>query len=49
MTFLALSMFITLFAFGGQYLGWSDAHGQVQLALFMAFVFGIICGYRTGK
>lgn len=49
MTFLALSMFIALFAFGGSYLGWHDPHGQVQLALFMAFVFGIVCGYKSGK
>ncbi len=47
MTGLALMMFIGLFAFGSQLLGWSDPGGQVQLGLFMAFLFGIICGYRT--
>ncbi|MEA3004562.1 MAG: hypothetical protein QOH81_3350 [Sphingomonadales bacterium] len=47
MTGLALIMFIGLFAFGGQMLGWSDYDGHVQLGLFMAFLFGIICGYRT--
>ncbi len=47
MTGLALMMFIGLFAFGGQLLGWSDTGGQVQLGLFMSFLFGIICGYRT--
>jgi hypothetical protein len=46
---LALAMFIALFAFGGQLLGWSTAGGNVQLGLFMSFLFGIICGYRTGR
>lgn len=49
MTILALIMFIAMYAFGETYMGWHDPNGQVQLALFMAFIFGIICGYRTGK
>lgn len=44
---LAMVLFIALFAFGGQYFGWSDPGGRVQLALFSAFIFGIICGYRV--
>ena len=44
---LALSMFIALFAYGHELLGWTDPRGQVQLGLFCAFLFGIICGYRT--
>ena len=44
---IALCSFIGLFAFGHQLLGWSDPHGQVQLGLFMSFLFGIVCGYRT--
>jgi hypothetical protein len=44
---LALMMFIGLFAFGGQLLGWQSEGGEVQLGLFMSFLFGIICGYRT--
>ncbi|WP_197051886.1 hypothetical protein [Sphingomonas sp. 35-24ZXX] len=44
---LALAMFIGLFGFGHEMLGWSDPKGNVQLALFMAFIFGIISGYRT--
>lgn len=47
MTGLALMMFVGLFAFGGQLLGWTDYDGRIQLGLFMAFLFGIICGYRT--
>jgi hypothetical protein len=43
---LAMILFITLFAFGAQYFGWSESVSQIQLALFAAFVFGIICGYR---
>jgi hypothetical protein len=46
-TGLALAMFIALFGFGSQLLGWSDPRGSVQLGLFMAFLFGIICGYRS--
>jgi hypothetical protein len=44
---LAMIMFITLFAFGGQYFGWSDPTGHVQLALFSAYVFVIICGIKV--
>jgi hypothetical protein len=44
---LALMMFIAIFAFGGQLIGWTDPQGHVQLALFMAFLFGIVCGYRV--
>jgi hypothetical protein len=44
---LAMMMFIALFAFGHQFLGWEDPGGRVQLALFSAFLFGIICGYRV--
>ena len=44
---LALGMFVGLFAFGARLLGWDDPHGNVQLALFMSFLFGIICGYRA--
>jgi hypothetical protein len=46
---LALIMFIGLFAFGGRMLGWTDQGGQVQMGLFMAFLFGIVCGNRTGR
>ncbi|HYG29520.1 MAG TPA: hypothetical protein VD887_04815 [Allosphingosinicella sp.] len=44
---LALAMFIALFGFGHQLVGWSDPGGEVQLGLFMSFLFGIVCGYRT--
>ena len=47
MAILATIMFIALFAFGGQYFGWSDPSGRVQLALVSAYVFGIIGGYRV--
>jgi hypothetical protein len=47
MVALALAMFIALFVWGASYFGWSDPQGRVQLALFAAFVFGIICGYKT--
>ena len=44
---LALCMFIGLFAFGHDLVGWTDPAGQVQMGLFMSFLFGIVCGYRT--
>jgi hypothetical protein len=44
---LAMVMFVALFAFGGQYFGWEDPGGRIQLSLFSAFLFGIICGYRV--
>jgi hypothetical protein len=47
MAALAMVLFITLFAFGGQYFGWDDPHGRIQLALFSCFLFGIICGFRV--
>ncbi len=44
---LAMMMFIALFAFGGDYFGWIDPQGRVQLALASSFIFGIICGFRV--
>lgn len=47
MAYLAMMMFVSLFAFGQQYFGWEDPGGRIQLALASAFVFGILCGYRA--
>lgn len=45
---LAITMFIGLFAFGQEFLGWSGTtNDEVQLGLFVAFILGIICGYKT--
>lgn len=45
---LAIAMFIGLFAFGHELLGWSGMDiEEVQLGLFLAFILGIICGYKT--
>jgi hypothetical protein len=44
---LALAMFIGLFAFGQQILGYEDPHGRVQLALLATFSFGVLIGYRA--
>jgi hypothetical protein len=45
---LATAMFIGLFAFGHELVGWSSvANDDVQLGLFLAFILGIICGYKT--
>lgn len=45
---LATAMFIGLFAFGQEFFGWSrTTNDEVQLGLFVAFVLGIVCGYKT--
>jgi hypothetical protein len=45
---LAAAMFVALFGFGAQFFGWSDtAHEKIQLGLFLSFLLGIICGYKT--
>ena len=49
MVAIALGMFIMLFAFGGELLGYHDPTGMVQLALVATFVFGIICGAKVGR
>ena len=44
---LALAMFVGLFAFGQQIMGYDDPHGRVQLALLATFTFGVLIGYRA--
>ncbi len=44
---LALVLFLGLYAFGQDVMGWSTAGGNVQLGLFLSFIFGIICGLKV--
>lgn len=45
---LATAMFIGLFAFGHELLGWGGVPSdEVQLGLFLSFILGIVCGYKT--
>ena len=44
---IAVAMFVTLFAWGAGYFGWSDPDGKVQLALATSFILGIIGGYKA--
>lgn len=44
---LAIAIFVGLFAFGHQFLGWDADNPHIQLGIFLAFVLGIICGYKT--
>lgn len=45
---LATAMFIGLFAFGHEFFGWSTVpNGEIQFGLFIAFILGIVCGYKT--
>jgi|JRYG01.1.fsa_nt_gb hypothetical protein len=49
MNALAIAMFVCLFAFGRQIFGWTDHHGNVQIALVAAFLFGILSTWRTSR
>lgn len=49
MATLALAMFVALFAFGEEMLGYRDPAGMVRLALVATFVFGIICGTKVTR
>ena len=44
---IAMAMFIALFGWGGEYFGWHDPSGKVQLALVTSFILGIIASYKT--
>jgi hypothetical protein len=44
---IAIAMFVALVGFGGNYFGWSDPDGKVQLALITAFILGIIGGFKA--
>jgi hypothetical protein len=46
---LALAIFIGLYMFGAQVMHLPSGDGNVQLALFLSFILGIICGYRTAR
>jgi len=47
MSGLALAMFVGLFAWGQEIVGYDDPHGKVQLALLATFAFGLMVGYRA--
>ena len=44
---LCIAMFVALVGWGGDYFGWSDPGGKIQLAIITTFILGIICGYKT--
>ncbi|HMS19854.1 hypothetical protein [uncultured Sphingorhabdus sp.] len=45
---LAAALFVGVFGFGNEIFGWSQyTLHEVQLALFLSFVLGILCGYKT--
>ncbi|MGL5839944.1 MAG: hypothetical protein ACRCY3_15735 [Sphingorhabdus sp.] len=45
---LATAIFVSVFGFGNAIFGWSASTLQeVQLGLFLSFVMGIVCGYKT--
>jgi hypothetical protein len=44
MSGLALALFVGLFAWGQQAVGYDDPHGKVRLAVLAAFCFGLLIG-----
>jgi hypothetical protein len=44
---IAIAMFVALVGFGGNYFGWEDPGGRVQLALITSFILGVIGGYKA--
>ena len=44
---IAATMFIVLFGWGADYLGWDDTNGKIQLGLATSFILGIICGFKS--
>lgn len=44
---LATGLFVALFVFGPEVLGYADEDGSVRIALFATFVFGLLTGYRA--
>jgi hypothetical protein len=45
--FLAILLFVALIMFGQPYLGWGAEYtAEVQLGLFVAYILGIICGFK---
>ena len=49
MSHLALAMFLALFGFGDQLIGWHDGDGNIRLALFASFLFGVIVAYKINR
>ncbi|MET0371146.1 MAG: hypothetical protein ABW039_07190 [Sphingobium sp.] len=49
MSGLALAMFVALFAWGQQIVGYDDPHNRVQLTLLATFAFGLLVGYRAHR
>jgi hypothetical protein len=47
MGLIATSLFVCLFVFGPQVLGYADDDGTIKIALFATFVFGVLTGYRA--
>jgi hypothetical protein len=44
---IAIAMFVALFGWGSRYFGWEDPNGKVQLAIGVAFILGVLSGYKA--
>ena len=49
MTSLAIAMFLAVFGFGEELIGWNDHDGNIRLALFASFLFGVIAAYKLNR
>ncbi len=47
MGLVATCMFVCLFVFGPQVLGYSDDDGTIKIALFATFAMGVVAGYSA--
>jgi hypothetical protein len=46
---LALAIFIGVYMLGTSSMNLGSERSEVQLFLFLSFILGIICGYRTSR
>ena len=49
MNIIAIALFIALFFFGRQVIGWHDEAGKVQMTLVASFVLGYFSGFRRAR
>jgi hypothetical protein len=46
MRIVAIALFVGLFVFGRQAIGWHDELGKVRMVLIASFVLGYFAGFR---
>jgi uncharacterized membrane protein (DUF4010 family) len=46
---IAIALFVALFAFGREYFHWGGNEVKTQLAIFAAFLFGVLSAWKSGR